>query len=73
MRGQFHFYPVARPEPDKILYRRSRRMRRHFLLVFQNQTVCRARQKLHDSSNYGRVRTHGPFAVTATQCSKCAE
>src|SRR6185369_12533937 len=22
---------------------------------------------------YGRVRTHGPFSVTATQCSKCAE
>jgi hypothetical protein len=22
---------------------------------------------------YGLVSTHGPFSVTATQCSKCAE
>jgi hypothetical protein len=72
MRGNFHFYFVARTEPDKIRYRGPGRVGRDFPLILQNQPVSGVRKQLDDSS-YGRVSTHGPFAVIATQCSKCAE
>jgi len=49
------------------------------LLVFQLHPDAQVRKELHNNGlnfrgfAHGRVKTHGPFAVTATQCSKCAE
>jgi hypothetical protein len=61
-------------------------VRNHHILVGQLQPVRRARKQIHyrrfitDACPltpvpfiHGLVRTHGPFAVTATVCSKCAE
>jgi hypothetical protein len=44
--------------------------------VLQLHFYYRARQQLDHNCLYrrhGRVKTHGPSAVTATQCSKWAE
>jgi len=44
--------------------------------IFQLHFHDRARQQLdHNGLNryHGRVKTHGPSAVTATQCSKWAD
>ena len=63
----------------KIRLRRSRCMRQNHDLrspaspdttaLGSNSTTTRSRHL----SRHGLVKTHGPFAVTATQCSKCAE
>jgi hypothetical protein len=43
--------------------------------VAQLKPVQQARQFLYYNGldGHGRVRTHGPLSVTATQCSKWAE
>ena len=44
--------------------------------ILQLHLHYRARQQLNYNClhrSHGRVKTHGPFDVTATQCSKCAE
>src|ERR1700736_1655947 len=84
MRTQPHFHPVARPDPDEIDLRRSRRMREDYVLVLQLHPAGGVGHQFHHSRlqhralllaghSYGRVKTQGPLAVTATQCSKCAE
>jgi hypothetical protein len=49
-------------------------MRQNLLAVVEFQPVHQTGEFLdHPCFHYGRVNTHGPFFVTATQCSKCAE
>ena len=64
---ELDFHPVARQQPDPIPLRRSRSMRENFGVVAQFQPVHQAGQFL---KHYCLVKTHGPFFVTATQCSK---
>src|ERR1700760_1424185 len=76
MRRKFHSHSISRTHPYKIHYGRARRMRHHHIFVRQLQTVHRAGEQLHNSRvfrHHGLVKTHGPSAVTATVCSKCAE
>lgn len=75
MLAELNLYAVARQKPDPIPHRRSRAMRQNLRLVIQFEPVQQARQLFQHDRRYrhGRVKTHGPFAVTATQCSKCAE
>ena len=49
------------------------RMRQRQVSVLQLHAKNSVRHLFDDSRLYGLVRTHGPFSVTATQCSKCAE
>ena len=82
--GELDFHAVARQKPDPIPLCRSGSMRQNLRLVSQLEPVQQARQffdyygfdrSLAVAARYrhGLVKTHGPFAVTATQCSKCAE
>ncbi len=61
-------------------------MSKQLMLTFQSDTYQSAWQQFdHDSFRgplfttlparfiHGRVKTQGPFSVTATICSKCAE
>src|SRR5436305_1184069 len=54
-------------------------MGQHLLPVRQHQHVNRGRplfqnrRRHQTAADYGLVSTHGPFSVTAIQCSKCAE
>jgi len=51
-------------------------MRQNHGFVLQLHLHYRARHQLdyHRSHRgHGRVKTHGPLDVTATQCSKCAD
>jgi hypothetical protein len=54
-------------------------MRHYYILIRQLQPISCARQQLDHHRfltgpfSHGLVRTHGPSAVTATVCSKCAE
>jgi len=51
-------------------------MRQNHGFILQLHFHDRARQQLHNHGLYGshgRVNTHGPLDVTATQCSKCAD
>src|SRR5579862_25207 len=56
-------------------------MSKNQILILQLQANHSVRHQLHNHGHHstsfgrlhGRVRTHGPFSVTATQCSKCAE
>ena len=44
--------------------------------ILQLHLHHRARQQLDHNCihrGHGRVKTHGPLDVTATQCSKCAD
>ena len=52
MRGYFHLHPVARPEPDKILNRHTRRMGEHAILIVEPQPVGRVRKELDYFSFY---------------------
>ena len=73
---ELDFHAVARQQPDPIPLRRSGAVRQNLRLVSQLEPVDQARQLFHHDGLYpvhGRVKTHGPFAVTATQCSKWAE
>src|SRR5207248_391545 len=51
-------------------------VRQNLRFVAQLEPVQQTRQLLHHDRfrpAHGLVKTHGPFAVTATQCSKWAE
>lgn len=78
MRRDFHLHPIARSNPNKIHFRHTRRVRQNQILILQLHSYHGIRQKLDDLAfdrhlTHGRVKTHGPLSVTATQCSKCAE
>ena len=73
-------HPVARADPHKIPGRGCGGMRQHLLAPFHLHPEGGIRKQLHDRPCqsllhvlYGFVNTHGPLAVTATQCSKWAE
>ena len=73
MRRNFHQHPIAWPHPDKIHFLTACRVRQNLFAAIQLNFYNRARQQLKYRrlfAFYGLVRTHGPFAVTATQCSK---
>ena len=73
MRRNLHLHPVSRPYSHKVQLRSTRRVNQHQILIGQLHAHYRARQQLNNltlDGHYGRVNTHGPFAVTATQCSK---
>ena len=70
MRRKRHFDPIAREKPQKIPDRPVTRMRQDLVPVIQLHPVDAVRRLLNHSGHYGLVRTHGPFSVTATQCSK---
>ena len=77
MRRKLHTHPVSGPNPDEIRGRRSNGMRQNQILILQLHPDGRVRKKiddnrvhLHAAPRQGRVKTHGPFEVTATQCSK---
>jgi len=48
-------------------------MRQRYVPVLQFHTENSVRHLFQNPGRYGLVNTHGPFSVTATQCSKCAE
>jgi len=79
MLSELDFHAVARQQPDPIPIRRSGAVRQYPRFVTQFEPVHQARQLLYhrrfqnDSFGHGLVKTQGPFSVTATQCSKCAE
>ena len=72
MRAQFHLDPVARNQPDEIPLGIARQMAKNSLLPFQHQLKNQTRPLFYDCrwNRYGLVSTHGPFSVTAMQCSK---
>ena len=71
---------VARYQPDEIPLYRTRQVRQNLLLCIQHHLKYQARPLLDDCrrnqsrprlpASYGLVNTHGPFSVTAMQCSK---
>lgn len=79
-----HFHAITRPEPDEIDRACRSRMRQNLAAVVQPHTplglgklgenFCYHRLRVPSGVRplraYGLVRTHGPSAVTATQCSK---
>src|ERR1700676_2717848 len=82
MRRKLHSHPIPGTHPHKIHCGRARCMRHHHIFVRQLQTIHRTGEKLPHrcltrgggiSAHHGLVKTHGPSAVTATVCSKCAE
>src|ERR1700682_4872280 len=75
VRRQLHLDPVARNQPDEIAFHRAHYVRQHLPLVLQHDLVDGAGALFHHLGCYlhGLVKTQGPFWVTATQCSKCAE
>ena len=86
VRAQFHRHPIAGPNPDKIPRSLAGRVNQRLPAVVQVHPVTQAGQQLdHPRLDlrpaalvfrrpcHGRVNTHGPFGVTATQCSKWAE
>jgi hypothetical protein len=76
MLAELNLDAVARQQPDPIPIRRSRPMSQNLRLISQFEPIHQTRQFFHDhglDSVHGLVNTHGPFGVTATQCSKWAE
>src|SRR5437764_10133672 len=75
VRRQFHLDPVARNQPDKIPFHRAHQVGQNLLLRPQDHLEDGTGPLLDHSGLdlYGLVRTHGPFSVTAMQCSKCAD
>jgi len=79
MRRDFHLHPVSGTNPDKIHLRRPGGVGQNQVLILQPHPHDSARQKLNylrlhcRGLAHGRVSTHGPFSVMATQCSKWAE
>src|SRR5439155_23901444 len=64
-----------RHQPDKIPSRHAHQVGQNLVLALQHHFVDRAGPLGHHrrDHHYGLVSTHGPFSVTAIQCSKCAE
>ena len=75
MGTQFHLDPVARNQPDEIPFRRPGQVRQNLLFRVQDYLENQTWPLFDDSrrNSYGLVSTHGPFSVTAMQCSKWAE
>jgi hypothetical protein len=73
MGREHHFDPIARQEPQKIPNLLSTRMGQNLVPVIQLHPIDAVWRLFNHPGLYGRVRTQGPFSVTATQCSKCAE
>ena len=79
--GQFQLHFVARQQTNEIAFVHSGRMGQHLAALAQIHPEHQLRQLFHYRSLipeagrrlHGLVSTHGPFDVTATQCSKCAE
>jgi hypothetical protein len=69
MRRQDHLYPISRQQPHKIPGLLPCRMRQNQVLVLELHPVDSIRHLFHNPCFYGLVSTHGPFSVTATQCS----
>jgi len=73
--------PVANQHPDEVPVLPIGNVRRDQRPAIQLHPVQRTGQLLDDESDYFRaatgsslaVRIHGPSAVTATVCSKCAD
>jgi len=74
VRTQFHFDPVARNQPDEIPLHRAHHVGQNLLPGRQHNLEQRARPLFHHYGLHlhGLVKTHGPFPVTAMQCSKWA-
>jgi hypothetical protein len=70
MRAQFHFHPVPRDQPYKIPFDIAHQVSQNLLLRIQYNFKNQSRPLFHYRSGYGLVSTHGPFSVTAMQCSK---
>ena len=86
VRRQLHLDPVARRQPDEIPFHRAHRVCQNPLLLLQHYHIYSTGPLFHHRGHdhpgpwppapgpcYGLVSTHGPFSVTAMQCSKCAE
>jgi len=86
VRAQLDRHPIAGPNPDKIPRSLAGRVNQRLSAVVQVHPVTQAGQQLdHPRLDlrpaalvlrrpvHGRVNTHGPSGVTATQCSKWAE
>src|SRR5690242_1309872 len=75
MRRKLDAHPIAGPQPHKILDSGPGGVSHHSVLILQSQAVGCAGQQLHHLRllAHGLVSTHGPSAVMATVCSKCAE
>jgi hypothetical protein len=69
VRREHYFHPVARQQPDKILNLLRTRMGENQIPVLQLHPENSIRHRFHNPRFYGLVSTHGPFSVTATQCS----
>src|SRR6185436_1946061 len=65
--------PVAGTQPHKILHRGTGRVYDHQVLILKLHLHTSTRQQFDHLSTHGLVSTHGPSAVMATVCSKCAE
>ena len=74
MGRNFNLYPITGPKPNKIHLRGRRRVRQNLPLIGEPQPPCELRKLFHyfslEGHTYGRVKTQGPFSVTATTCSK---
>lgn len=82
-----HFHAITRPQPDEIHRTGRTRVSQYFAPVIQPYAPLGLGQFGEHLGGeglpptrlagplraYGLVRTHGPSAVTATQCSKWAE
>lgn len=82
-----HFHAITRPEPDKVDRACRSRVGQNFAAITQPHAPLglgkfgenlsyypiRFLSGFGPFRAYGLVRTHGPSAVTATQCSKWAE
>ncbi len=74
-----HSYLIPRPQAHEVDFRRRAEVRNNSPPVLELDPAFVAREQLNDgpedfgSAAYGLVNTHGPSAVTATQCSKWAE
>ena len=75
-------HPIARHQPDEIPFHRAHQVGQNLLLRSPAPpgTIALGRSSTTVAVTSRPVRlftacvkTHGPFSVTATQCSKCAE
>ena len=73
MRHQLYLDPISRNQPYKISLPFTHQVGPHHLARIQHNLENRVRPFLDHRRRYGLVRTHGPFSVTAIQCSKWAE
>src|SRR5437868_4165746 len=80
-RRQLQAHPIADQQPHEIAIHPIRDVRRHQPARLELHPIEAARQRFGDHADYLRactgtslaVRIHGPSALTATVCSKCAD